>query len=99
MEDNINVFGELEALPKDMKFIVMTNLDAQSLGRLMQTNKSFNKLPNETGIWKYKCLTTWKLSPESKIHKIFSHNSDCINFLITHQITIPASPDDIIVII
>jgi hypothetical protein len=66
MEDNINL-GELESLPKDMKFIVLTNLDAQSLGRLMQTNKSFNKLPTELNLWKHKCLTTWKLSPESTI--------------------------------
>jgi hypothetical protein len=64
MEDNINL-GELESLPKDMKFIVLTNLDAQSLGRLMQTNKSFNKLPTELNLWKHKCLTTWKLSPEN----------------------------------
>ena len=67
MEDN-NEIVHLDALPKDMKFIVLTQLDAQSLGRLMQTNKSFHQLPTEVHLWKHQCMATWQLSPESKIH-------------------------------
>jgi len=70
MEDNINITN-LPSLPKDMKFILLAHLDAQSLGRLMQTSKSFSKLPTEIGLWKHNCLTTWKLSPESKIQIFF----------------------------
>eukprot|EP00029_Vermamoeba_vermiformis_P006436 TRINITY_DN2523_c0_g1_i1.p1 TRINITY_DN2523_c0_g1~~TRINITY_DN2523_c0_g1_i1.p1 ORF type:complete len:827 (+),score=163.63 TRINITY_DN2523_c0_g1_i1:2-2482(+) len=64
MEENTNN-PVLQSLPKDMKFIVFTHLDAQSLGRLMQTNKSFNTLPAELNLWKHICLTTWKLSSEN----------------------------------
>jgi hypothetical protein len=59
-------FGELHIFPKELKFLILTHLDVQSVGRLMQVSKSFATLPSEAGFWKYYCLKQWNLSPESK---------------------------------
>jgi hypothetical protein len=64
-------FGELHIFPKELKFLILTHLDVQSVGRLMQVSKSFNNLPSEAGFWKYYCLKQWNLSPE-KFKKIES---------------------------
>eukprot|EP00029_Vermamoeba_vermiformis_P011318 TRINITY_DN618_c0_g1_i2.p1 TRINITY_DN618_c0_g1~~TRINITY_DN618_c0_g1_i2.p1 ORF type:complete len:817 (-),score=281.09 TRINITY_DN618_c0_g1_i2:32-2482(-) len=64
-------FGELHVFPRELKFLILTHLDAQSVGRLMQVSKSFNNLPSEAGFWKYYCLKQWNLSPE-KFKKIDS---------------------------
>ncbi len=58
-------FGDLHIFPKELKFLILTHLDGQSLGRLMQVNKSFYNLPSEVNFWKYFCLKEWKLSSAS----------------------------------
>jgi hypothetical protein len=64
-------FGELHIFPKELKFLILTHLDAQSIGRLMQVSKAFNNLPSEVNFWKHYCLQQWNLSPE-KFKKIES---------------------------
>ncbi len=59
-------YGDFDIFPKELKFLIFRRLDSCSLGRLLQLNKTYSKVVDNLGIWKYICLSQWELSPERK---------------------------------
>eukprot|EP00029_Vermamoeba_vermiformis_P010191 TRINITY_DN5303_c0_g1_i1.p1 TRINITY_DN5303_c0_g1~~TRINITY_DN5303_c0_g1_i1.p1 ORF type:complete len:782 (-),score=153.35 TRINITY_DN5303_c0_g1_i1:109-2454(-) len=57
-------YGDFDIFPKELKFLIFRRLDSRALGRLLQLNKTYSRIVDDLGIWKYLCLSEWELSPE-----------------------------------
>jgi len=58
-------YGNFDIFPKELKVLILLRLNSCSLGRVLQLNKAFSMILDALGVWKHKCVSEWRLSPES----------------------------------